>query len=66
VIKKEQIITMVQNCQSGACECMSDKTKEKITDMSVSGDDGDIELKLNGEITREEIEEALKKSKVIN
>ncbi len=65
-IKKENIIKMVENCATGQCECMSTETKKKIKDMSVSGEDGEVELNLLGEITKEEIEEALKKSKVLN
>ncbi len=65
-VKKQNIVTMVQNCSSGACECMSDDTKKKIKDMQVSGEDGDVELKLSGDISKEEIEAALAKSKVLN
>ena len=65
-VQKQQIIKMVENCSTGACECMSDATKKKITNMQVEGKDGDVELKLSGEIAKEEIEEALAKSKVLN
>ena len=65
-VKKEQIIKMVQNCQSGACECMSQNSKEKIKDMQVEGKDGLVKLNLKGTITKSEIEEALAKSKVLN
>jgi len=64
-VKKSSIVTMVQNCKSGACECMSDSTKEKIKDMQVSGDDGEVLLSLSGEIQKEEIEAALAKSKAL-
>jgi hypothetical protein len=64
-VAKESIFTMVQNCKTGQCECMSDVTKAKIADMQVSGKDGDVELNLSGKITKEEIEEALAKSKVL-
>ncbi len=66
VVAKQQIVKMVENCATGACECMSDATKKKITNMQVAGKDGDVELKLSGEISKEEIEEALQKSKVLN
>ena len=66
VVQKQQIIKMVENCATGACECMSDATKKKITNMQVEGKDGDVELQLSGEMTKEEIETALKKSKVSN
>lgn len=65
-VEKENIIKMVDNCATGSCECMSDKTKEKINNMQVSGEDGDVALDLSGDISKEEIEAALAKSKVLN
>jgi len=65
-VKKQNIIKMVENCNSGACECMSDNTKHKIEDIKVSGVDGDVKLDLTGDITESEIKEALSKSKVLN
>jgi len=44
---------------------MSDATKRKIQNMQVRGDDGAVELELTGEIAKEEIEAALKRSKVL-
>ena len=66
VVQKQQIVKMVENCATGACECMSDETKKKISNMQVEGKDGDVELKLDGNISKEEIEKALAKSKVLN
>jgi len=66
VVEKQQIIKMVQNCATGACECMSDETKKKISNMQVYGKDGAVELKLDGNVSKKEIEEALAKSKVLN
>jgi arsenate reductase len=65
-VKKQNIVKMVENCATGECECMSDETKKKIQNMEVSGDDGDVKLDLTGDIKKEEIEEALAKSKVLN
>jgi len=65
-VAKQQIITMVENCATGSCECMSDKTKEKISNMEVAGEDGNVELKLTGDVSKEELEEALERSKVLN
>jgi len=65
-VKKQNIIKMVENCSTGACECMSDDTKAKIKNMEVSGQDGSVELDLTGDLSKEEIEAALKKSKVLN
>lgn len=65
-VKKQNIVKMVENCQTGQCECMSDETKKKIEAMEVKGIDGDVSLSLSGNITKEEIEEAMSKSKVLN
>jgi len=66
VVQKAQIVKMVENCATGACECMSDETKKKIKNMQVEGKDGNVELKLSGNLKKEEIEKALAKSKVLN
>jgi hypothetical protein len=65
-VEKQNIVKMVENCATGQCECMSDETKKKIENMEVSGKDGDVALELSGEISKEEIEAALSRSKVIN
>lgn len=64
-IAKNTVFTMVQNCQNGQCECMSDETKAKIASMEVRGDDGSVEIDLQGAVTAEEIEAALSRSKVL-
>ncbi len=65
-VKKENIVKMVENCATGQCECMSDDTKKKIQNVEVAGEDGAVELELTGDIGKEEIEAALKRSKVLN
>ncbi len=65
-VEKQNIVKMVENCATGQCECMSDETKEKITNMQVTGKDGDVSLDLSGDVSKEEIEAALAKSKVLN
>jgi len=65
-VKKQNIVQMVQNCAEGKCECMSDETKAKITAMEVKGEDGAVTLELGGEVSKEEIEAALARSKVLN
>ena len=66
VVEKQQIVKMVENCATGQCECMSDETKKKISNMQVEGKDGNVELKLTGEVAKEEIEKALASSKVLS
>jgi len=65
-VKKQNIVQMVENCATGQCECMSDETKKKIRNMEVKGEDGAVELELTGDVAKEEIEAALKRSKVLN
>ena len=65
-VEKQNIITMVENCKTGSCECMTYETKKKISNMEVSGKDGEVNLNLSGDVTKEEIEAALARSKVLN
>jgi len=65
-VEKQNIVKMVENCATGQCECMSDETKAKVKDMKVEGSDGNVELKLEGEVSVDEIQEALSRSKVLN
>ncbi len=65
-IAKDTVFTMVQNCATGKCECMSDETKSKVKDMVVTGEDGDVKLELKGDVSEAEIKEALSRSKVVN
>ncbi len=65
-IAKDTVFTMVQNCSTGKCECMSDETKAKVKDMIVTGEDGDVKLELKGDVSEAEIKEALSRSKVVN
>jgi len=64
-VKKENILEIVKNCATGQCECMSNETKKRIENMKVTGEDGKVELELIGDIAKDEIETALKKSKVL-
>ena len=64
-IAKQSIVEMVDRCQTGKCDCMSDESKSKIVDMSISGEDGNIELNIKGDLDVEEIQEAVSKSPLI-
>ena len=65
-VEKQNIVKMIENCSTGQCECMSDETRKKITNIEISGKDGDVSLDLSGDISKEEIEAALTRSKVVN
>ena len=65
-VEKQNIVKMIENCSTGQCECMSDETRKKITNIEISGKDGNVALDLSGDISKEEIEAALTRSKVVN
>ena len=65
-VEKQNVVSMVQRCQGGQCDCMSDASKKKIEGLEVSGEDGNVALTIKGDIAVEEIEAALKKSPLLN
>ncbi len=65
VVQKQNVVEMVERCQTGKCDCMSDESKEKIKDMSISGEDGNVELNIEGDLDVKEIQEAVSKSPLI-
>ena len=65
-VEKQNVVSMVQRCQGGQCDCMSDASKKKIEALEVSGEDGNVALTIKGDIAVEEIEAALKKSPLLN
>lgn len=64
-VQKSSIIKMVENCKTGQCDCMSEESKNKIEDMEVDGKDGKVELNLKGTISKEEVQTAMKNSKIV-
>ena len=64
-VEKKNVVEMVERCQTGKCDCMSDESKEKIKDMSISGVDGNVELNIEGDLDVKEIQKAVSKSPLI-
>jgi hypothetical protein len=64
-IEKQNVVSMVQRCQGGQCDCMSSEAKKKIEGLEVSGEDGDVALTISGDLDVEEIKAALKKSPLL-
>jgi len=60
-VKKQNVVSMVENCKTGSCTCMPKVTKDKIKDMEIEGKDGNVNLNLKGDISVNEITDALKK-----
>ena len=64
-VEKKNVVEMVQRCQTGKCDCMSNESKKKIKDMNISGEDGNVELNIEGDLDIEEIKTAVSKSPLI-
>ena len=65
-VAKQNVVEMVERCQTGKCDCMSDESKKKIEGMQVRGEDGRVELSIDGDLDLKEIEAAVAKSPLIN
>ncbi len=65
-VQKGTIFKMVENCSEGKCDCMSDDTKKKIKDMRVEEIEDGLKITIDGEINKQEIEDALSRSKILN
>jgi len=64
-VQKQNVVEMVERCQTGKCDCMDDESKQKIEGMEISGVDGDVELSIKGDLNVEDIREAVSKSPLI-
>lgn len=65
-VAKQNVVEMVQRCQSGQCDCMSNASKRKIEGMEVRGEDGSVELAIAGDLDINEIEAAVAKSPLLH
>lgn len=65
-VAKQNVVEMVQRCQSGKCDCMSDESKAKIASLEVSGEDGNVELEITGDLSADEVKTAVSKSPLIH
>ena len=64
-IEKIKVFEMVERCQNGQCDCMSDDTKKKIEKITLN-DKENLSLKIEGStIEKQEIEEALRNSPLL-
>ena len=64
-VEKQNVVEMVERCQTGKCDCMSDESKKKIEGMQITGTDGDVELSIKGNLDVNEIRDAVSKSPLI-
>jgi len=67
VVQKDESSKIVENCSHHAqCDCMQRDNKHAIKEMDIEElGDGEIKIVLTGNRDKQEIEEAIKRSKVI-
>ncbi len=62
-VEAEKVKEIVENCQTGKCDCMSEETKQKVKFMDFRAENGKIAIEIKGDLTEEEIKEAMNRSK---
>ncbi len=64
-VSSQVVFAMVENCSEGRCECMSDGTKKKMKSMHIDQNANGVSLTIVGDVSEEEIEAALERSKIL-
>ncbi|SNZ08414.1 hypothetical protein SAMN06265182_1271 [Persephonella hydrogeniphila] len=62
-VKAEKVKEIVENCQTGKCDCMPEEVKQKVIFMDFKTDNGKVAIEIKGDLTEEEIKEAMSRSK---
>ncbi len=62
-VDTEKVKEVVENCQTGKCDCMSEETKAKVTFMDFKVENGKPVIEIKGAVSEEEIKKAINRSK---
>lgn len=62
-VEADKVKEIVENCQTGKCDCMSEEVKQKVQFMDFKADKGKIAIEIKGDLKEEEIKEAMARSK---
>ena len=62
-VDANKVKEVVENCQTGKCDCMSEETKAKVQFMDFRVENGKPVIEIKGDVSEEEIKEAVKRSK---
>ena len=62
-VDANKVKEVIENCQTGKCNCMSEETKAKVTFMDFRVENGKTVIEIKGEVSEEEIKEAVSRSK---
>ena len=63
---KNKIEKVLDNCSTGNCSCMSKENKEKIKDMALKETENGINMEITGDISEQDIADAMRRSKILN
>ncbi len=61
-VDPQKVFAMVESCQTGRCDCLSEEVKVKVSAMEVREDTEGTTITIHGAVSAEEIQEALGRS----
>ena len=61
-VEAKKVFAIVENCQTGQCDCMSAETKAKVTGMEVVQGENGTQIHIAGDLNPEEITAAMARS----
>lgn len=62
-VNPEKVKEIVDNCQTGKCDCMSEEVKQKVQFIDFKAENGKVAIEIKGDLTEEDIKEAMARSK---
>lgn len=61
-VDSSKVEQVVERCKTGQCSCMSEEMKQRVSFMDFSIKNGKPTIEIKGDITKEDIKEAMQKS----
>jgi hypothetical protein len=61
-VEAEKVKEIVENCQTGKCDCMPESVKQKVQFIDFKAENGKVAIEIKGDLTEEEIKEAMSRS----
>ncbi|WP_123102541.1 hypothetical protein [Acidithiobacillus sulfuriphilus] len=61
-VDPKKVFAMVESCQTGRCDCMSEEVKAKVSAMEVSQGTEGTTIRIHGTVSEEEIQEVMGRS----